>query len=397
MTSGAAPPSDAVRSPFMHRPAQPPRSLIRPDLSAVLDRGADSTVSLVCAPAGFGKSVAVSQWCDNVQRPVAWLTLDSTIDHPRRFVLHLVAAVRRLHPNALDTTSQMASAERFPTIEAIVTELSNELDELDERIVVVLDDYHRITEPLVHSLVGALLEDPPHGLHLVIVSRHDPPLPTATLRAQGRLCELRMNDLAFTADDLATFMSLELGHPVPQSQIAAVHASTEGWPAGARLAAHALRFGGDNAVVGAGFLDRAAQEHLTAEVISRFPHDVRRHLVAASYFDRFSAALLDRVAMSGAGVSPPPCMTGTEFIACIHEHNLFVEQVDEAGEWFCFHHVFARLLSAWRTATEISADSNEVAARRAAAKLFREQGLLDDAIEQVHFAGADDELAAVNV
>ena len=228
-----------VRAAFLHRPAPPPGGLVRSRLHAALDGGIELPASLVCAPAGFGKSVLVSQWCEHIERPSAWLSLDPTIDHPRWFLIHLIAAVRQVFPDALEVTSQMASADLMPAHEALMAELSNELDELDEPIVIVLDDYHRINEPRVHRFVADLLRHPPLAVHLVIVSREEPPLPIGTLRAQGRLNELRMADLAFSVDEVGSFMDHELGRSLTPQQIDQLHASTEGWPAGARLAARA--------------------------------------------------------------------------------------------------------------------------------------------------------------
>ena len=387
-------PGSPVREAFLHRPAPPAGGLHRAGLLATLDSGIDLPAALVCAPAGFGKSVLVSQWCEHIEQPNMWLSLDPAIDHPRWFLMHLIAAVRRVFPDALEITSQMAAAEPLPADDALIAELSNELDELDERVVVVLDDYHRVIEPRVHRFVTDLMRHPPAMVHLVIVTREEPPLPIATLRAQGRLAELRMADLAFTPDELDAFMAHELGRPLTKQQIDDLHTSTEGWPAGARLAAHSLRNGDADAVIGAGFLDQAAQEYLVTDVIDNVPAPVRRHLLAVSYFDRFSADLCDAIAELDSATTSTPTMTGAEFIDWIHQHNLFVIQLDEHGDWHRFHHQFARLLTNWRNSTG-NPTMSEPDLRRTAATVFSDARMFDEAIEQLHLANAHHELATI--
>ena len=383
-----------VRAAFLHRPAPPPGGLVRSRLHAVLDGGIELPASLVCAPAGFGKSVLVSQWCEHIERPSAWLSLDPAIDHPRWFLMHLVAAVRRVFPDALEVTSQMASADLMPAHETLMAELSNELDELDEPIVIVLDDYHRIIEPRVHRFVADLLRHPPLAVHLVIVSREEPPLPIGTLRAQGRLNELRVADLAFSADEFSRFMKQELPRPLTPQQIDQLYASTEGWPAGARLAVEAMRLSDNDVVEGAGFLDQAAQEYLIADLVDHVPPEVHRHLYVASHFDRFSAAICDAAASNRPTIRSEPTMTGTEFIDWLRQHNLFVVQLDPTGDWYRFHHLFARLLANWR-ASNPNGELSEETIRRAAVAVFCEHGMHEDAIEQLDLVGAHDEIATL--
>ena len=384
-----------VRRALLYRPPLPSGSVPRGELLADLDAGVSMPVSLICAPTGFGKSVLASEWCEHIDQHSSWLSLDPAIDQPRRFLLHLIAAIRRVFPDALETTAQMASAGPLPADDALIAELCDELDELDQRIVVVLDDYQHVTEPRVHRFVADLISHDSAGIHLLIVTREEPPLPIATLRSQGRLPEVRMADLAFSVDELRLFVHHELGRSLDPQRIDDLHAATEGWAAGARLAAQAFG-GGDgdgDAIVGAGFLNRSAQDYLAAEVIERVPAQVRDHLITISYFDRFSAELCDAIAGTASAGASTPAMTGVDFVDYLQQHNLFVVPLDEHGKWYRFHHQFARLLADWRTSSNIAISEREL--RRTAASVFRDHGMFDEAITQLDLASADRDLADV--
>ena len=346
------------------------------------------------APAGFGKSVIVSQWCETLDRPCAWLSLDPTIDDPRRFTVHLAAAVRRVSPEALDVTSQMANATQLPDEHVLMTELSNELDELAHPIVIVLDDYHEITSPAVHRMMSEVLRHPTTSANVVIISRHDPDLPTAALHASGQLGELRMSDLAFSEDEMRLFAKHALDDALTAEDVQALSDSTEGWPAGVRLATEAMRgSGGGRPIGGAGFLDKAAQEYLVSEVLEGVPPDVRRYLLAVSSFDRFSAPLCDAVIAAAAPGSP--LMTGAEFIGWLRRRNMFIIALDDHGEWFRFHHVFARLLDRWRQARGVESTRADQEMHRTAARLFQDHGMVEDAMQQFGLAGDHAAMAAL--
>ena len=365
--------------------------MVRPRLLTRLDRGLDLSATLVCAPAGFGKSIIVSQWAETIDRQVAWLTLDAAIDDPRWFLMHLCEAVRRIEPRALEVVSQMTSGPRLPDVHPVITELSNELDELPQSIVVVLDDYHQIASPSVHEIVSELIRHPVESVHYVIVSRQEPALPFGALRLRGQLAELRMADLAFTRDELDLFAKQQLHRdPVPE-QSRELLSATQGWPAGVRLAIEAQRISGDADLVGVGFLDQAIQDDVLAEILDRAPLPVRRHLQVVSHFRSFSAELCD--AAIGPTVPGPATMTGAEFIDWLRQYNLFIVQLDDKGVWYRFHHLFAHLLDNWRTVHGPDPEIRERDIRVRAAGVFRTHDMVDDAIEQLHLAGNDTDLA----
>lgn len=201
----------SVRLTLLHRPPAPQGALEREHLLAALDAGVSSAATSVVAPAGYGKSVLVSQWSQRLDRAVAWISLDAAVDDLHEFLRHLAAAVRSVVPGSLTSTALMAGGGVLPADQVVITTLSNDLVELPDPLVVVLDDYHAIDAPGVHRLLSALLAHPPTSVHFVIVSRRDPPLSIGSLRAGGRLLELRMADLLFTAHESAHMVERERG------------------------------------------------------------------------------------------------------------------------------------------------------------------------------------------
>ena len=373
------------RATRLRPPIVPARSVDRPRLRHELDRQVTLPMSLVCAPPGYGKSVLLSQWCEAIRLPVAWLSLDDDENDPRRFLSYVVAAVRRAAPDALPLTGQLADRLELPEESVLVTYLANELEDLDERIVLVLDDYHTITSEPVHRIVAELMDHPPRSLHLVVASRFDPPLPIASARARGQLAELRMADLRYTRAEANACLEQELGSASVPDSADAIYEQTEGWPAGMRMASEALRSGtaSDTPVAAAGLLDRRTQEYLVQQIIDRQPEPVRRYLMAASLFDTFGAELCE-AALIKADVEPEP-MTGREFIDWLVDKNLFVLSLDDHGGWYRFHHLFADLLRTWADETAGGDDSQ---ARRSASSWFASHGAPEQAIEQ-SLLGAD--------
>ena len=374
--------SVGLRSSLFHRPSPAANTLPRPDLLTRLDNGAQQSLTLVSAPAGFGKSNLVSQWCDTQDRPCVWLSMDPSIDELRWFLVNLTAAITAVCPGSLRTTSQMTRSAELPPERALLAELANELEELDQQIVIVLDDYYLISSRAVHTLMSELLRHPPAMVRFVMITRQDPPLPLAALRAKGQVCDVRMGELAFSSDETKQFVERELGRHLPPSQQRALYSSTEGWPAGLRLAIEAIRLvPKGSAVVGVGFLDAATQEYLTAEVMGNLPSDVRRYLLTASLFDQFDAGVCD---VTVGNVMPGPIMmTGAEFIEWLSIHNLFVIPLDAEGRWFRFHHLFQRLLEHWRTERGIALELSAMEARQSAARYFEGEGLVELALDQL--------------
>ena len=197
--------STLLRTKF-YRPSLPSDLVARPRLIDELDRGLDRPLTLVTAPAGYGKTILVSSWLNSCERPSAWVSLDETIDDLGVFLAYFVAAIQTVFPGALQRTQTLLTAISLPPLGVLAGSLINELDELEHDFVMVLEDYHTIHKPEIHDLLTVLLRPPARHMHLVLITRRDPPLPQSVLLARHQMTEVRLSDLRFSADEIAAFM-----------------------------------------------------------------------------------------------------------------------------------------------------------------------------------------------
>jgi len=285
---------DVLLATKLHVPGPRPGFVARPRLAEALGGG----LVLVCAPAGFGKTALLADWLRSGGRPVAWLSLDAGDNDPVRFWRHMVAALDRARPGIGERVAPLLGPPPS-SFEGLVTALINELaaQSGENEIVLVLDDYHLIDAGQVHASLAFLLEHLPPGLHLVLASRSDPPLPLARLRARGQLAELRTNDLRFTAEEAAALLRESAGAALPGAAVAALVARTEGWAAGLQLAALSLRGRPDIAgfVADFGGSHRYILDYLTGEVLDGLSEQVREFLLETSVLERLSGGLCDAV------------------------------------------------------------------------------------------------------
>ena len=310
----------------------------RPRLNDRLQRGGTAKLTLVSAPAGFGKTTAVVAWLQSRAsdgRAVAWLSLDATDNQPATFWAHLIAAlndaVGRIGAPPLDLP------EATQPDDLVVGTLINALAALSLSLEIVLDDYHLIEQPAVNEGVAFLLEHLPPNIHMVMTARADPPLPLARLRAQGELVEVRAADLRFTADEIATYLNGALGLGLSATEVAALGDRTEGWIAALQLAALSIEGREDVAAFIAGFAgnDRYVFDYLVEEVLQRQPENVRQFLLETCFLDRLSGALCDAV-IGGTG--------SRQMLEALDRTNLFVVPLDDRREWYRYHHLFADVL-----------------------------------------------------
>jgi LuxR family maltose regulon positive regulatory protein len=336
-------------------------------------------VVLVSAPPGYGKTTLVAGWLAAEDRTSAWLTLDETDNDPAVFIAYLTAALQRVVPS-LDPAVGLALASS-PTTASIIP-LLNALDESGEPCVLVLDDYHLVSSERVHEIAAFLTGHLPANLRVVVVTRHDPPLPLARLRARGQLTEIRASDLRFSATDAYRFLAESMALQIPQRTVEQLTERTEGWIAGLQLAALSLRGREDpEAFVAAfGSTDRYIFDYLTDEALERQPPDVRTFLESTCVLDRLSGPLCD--ALTGR-------TDGATTLAALAQANLFLMPLDERRAWYRYHPLFADLLVSSLPA------ARQVELHRAAGAWFARHDLPLDGIAHYLAANEADEAAAL--
>src|SRR6266498_642198 len=356
---------------------------IRPDLlprSHLIGRLEEATSRdfvLVSTPAGFGKTTLLASWAKSTERPLTWLSLDRDDNDPGRFWRYIVAAVDRVHNGIGEQALSLLNASAQPTPKAIVTALLNELAARPDELVLVLDDYHQIVSPAVHDSLAFLLEHLSPGMHVVIASREDPPIPLARLRARGQLAELRAADLRFTFEEAAALLRRVWGLNLPEESIAALEARTEGWVTGLQLVALSLRGASDPVRLIQGFTgsNRYILDYLTEEVIEQQSDELRSFLLRTSVLEHLSGPLCD--VLSGRS-------DGQEMLEHLERANLFLVPLDEERHWYRYHRLFADLLRARLQ----SADPQRMPElHRKAAAWYKEYGLVSDALRHALAAG----------
>ncbi len=325
----------------LHVPRRRRGLVARPRLSERLSRGAESALTLVSAPAGFGKTTLLAEWLAAPPadgRSAAWLALDQRDNDPALFWAYLVAALKTAaHGVGASALSLLQSPQ--PPIEAVLATLLNDLGAISNDVVLVLDDYHVIDARDVQDGMAFLLEHLPPQIHLVIASRADPALPLARLRGRGELVEIRAADLRFTPDEAAAYLNGVMGLVLTARDVAALEGRTEGWIAALQLAALSLQGRDDVAAFIAGFAgdDRYIVDYLAEEVLQRQPEHVQHFLLQTSILDRLSGPLCDAVTGQDGGKAK---------LAALERGNLFLVALDDRRRWYRYHQLFADVLQA---------------------------------------------------
>jgi LuxR family maltose regulon positive regulatory protein len=328
----------------LYVPPARPEWVSRPRLVERLNAGLDRKLTLISAPAGFGKTTLLSEWAAGCGQPVAWLSLDGGDNDPARFWAYFVAALQAI-PGLREvgvggTAWTMLRSPQPPSIEAVLTALINETAAIPAAFILVLDDYHQIQARPIHDALTFLLDHMPPPMHLALATRVDPPLPIARLRGRGQLIELRQTDLRFTSDEAAAFLNQVMDLDLSAEQVAALERRTEGWITGLQLAALSMR-GHDDV---SGFVQAFAGSHryvldfLAEEVLHRQPQDVQTFLLRTSILERLTAPLCD--AVTGQEDS-------LETLETLEQANLFIVPLDDERRWYRYHHLFAQVLRAF--------------------------------------------------
>lgn len=317
----------------------PPRSdlILRPRLIDALNEGLHRKLTLLSAPAGFGKSTLTSEWVAAGRRPNAWLSLDKGDNELIRFLAYVVAAMQTISPNLGEQVLALLQSSQPPSADATLTLLLNEIATVQDKFFLVLDDYHALESPAIDDALTFLLDHMPPQMHVVLTTRQDPSLPLARYRVRGQLTELRAADLRFTPDEAAEFLNHVMGLSLTTEEITALETRTEGWIAGLQMAALSMRGRPDTS----GFIEaftgshRFVLDYLAEEVLQRQTEDVRSFLLQTAVLDRLSGPLCNAV-------------TGREdsqqMLVALERGNLFVIPLDDKRKWYRYHHLFADVL-----------------------------------------------------
>jgi LuxR family maltose regulon positive regulatory protein len=371
-----------------HKPSLPIHFINRPSLVQQLNKGLEfhRWVTLVSAPAGYGKSACISDWIATVdQWQVAWLSLEPSEDDPGRFFNYLIAALQKVDAHLVEGISGLIQAGQLPPAEIISSALINDLQAKSNHIMLVLDDFHVIQDNFILEVIEQVLANFPEQLHLVLITREDPPLPLGRLRANNQLTEIRARDLHFSRPDIDRFFIEVMGHSLTQADIATLEHRTEGWIAGLQLAGLSLRDQSNPSSFIAGFRGshRFILSYLTEQVLSQQPQEIHRFLLETSILDRLTGDLCD--AVTGRSDS-------SVILEQLFQANLFLVPLDDEREWYRYHHLFADLLRGL-LATFHQEQLDEL--HRRASSWYREVGLVSEAI--THALAVRDYTLVVNL
>jgi len=317
-------------------PPTRPELVHRPGLIKRLNDGLDRKLTLISAPAGFGKTTLVTEWLENLQgvainesqnkTRVAWLSLDERDNDSTRFLIYVIAALQTTDADFAKGALSALQSPQSPPIETILTSLINEIAAIPDRIILILDDYHLIEAQPIQDALTFLIENLPPQMHLVITTREDPHLPLSRLRARGQLTELRARDLRFTSSEAAEFLNQVIGLDLSEEDIAVLNIRTEGWIAGLQMAALSMQRRADTASFIQAFTGshHFVIDYLVEEVLQRQPVHVRRFLLQTSILDRLSGSLCN--AVTGQE-------DGRKMLETLARGNLFVVPLDDQRQW----------------------------------------------------------------
>ncbi|WP_455222785.1 LuxR C-terminal-related transcriptional regulator [Kaarinaea lacus] len=377
----------------LHRPQLTADLVNRNSLIEVMNRVRELPLTLVSAPAGYGKSVLVAQWCEQLDFPTAWLSLDADDSDLRTFLEYFLAAIDGVVPNACKASRDLLEAVSPLPVQVVANYLLNDLDAMDTLFTMVLDDYHRI-EALspVQELMRCMLVHPPRKFHFIILTRHDPPLDLASLRAGHSINDVRLQDLRFTATEIGEFLNVKQDFSINDVDIKTLDFKVEGWVAGLRLVAMALRHTDDHDTFFKGLQGSLPQiqDYLLREVLGKQSAWIRDCLLASSVLDRFCMELLDTICAS-PDINQQPGFAASDFLEELLRNNLFTIPLDAGGKWFRYHHLFQDLLVG--ELQHVRGPDYIAALRLRASEWFEGVNLIDEAIQQA-LAAEDMERAA---
>jgi LuxR family maltose regulon positive regulatory protein len=392
----------------LYAPPIRPELVSRPRLIERLNAGLHCKLTLVSAPAGFGKTTLVAEWLHSRAAPLsretgerpgvraAWLSLDEGDSDPARFFAYLVAVLQQVDPAIGQSAQAMLQGPQPPPPEPLLTALINDIAAVSQPFVLVLDDYHVISALPVHQQLAFLLDHQPPQMHLVIATREDPPLPLSRLRARGQVTDIRRPDLQFAPEETAEFLQRVTHADLPADDVVALQRRTEGWVAGLQLLALSIRGSDDVRRLVDSFTgsNRYVLDYLVEEVFQQQSESIRVFLLKTSMLDRLSGPLCDAVVgeigdwrseIASCVQSPISGRQSQAILEYLESSNLFIFPLDESRQWYRYHRLFADLLR-HRLQIELGDEVDEL--HRRASQWYADNGFPDEGVR--HALAASD-------
>ncbi len=367
----------------LYMPPLRPELVSRPRLIERLKMGLQRKLTLIAAPAGYGKTTLLSEGVSSGQMPVGWLTLDEEDNDPARFWSYVISAIRTVQADIGKSALGLLQSPQAPPIESILTTVINEMSEVSDGFALVLDDYHLIEAQVIHDAVNFLLNHLPPQVHLVISSRTNPPLSLSQLRAQNQLMEVRADDLRFISEEATAFLNDVMNLGLSDEDVATLESRTEGWIASLQLAAVSMQ-GRENVstyISEFSGSSRYVMDYLIEEVLRRQEADTQSFLLETAILDRFTPSLCN--AVTGRNDS-------REMLAQLEATNLFLVPLDDERQWYRYHHLFADLL---RNQLLQSQQERMTELHLRASQWFEKEGQIDEAIRHAFLAKEFDHAA----
>ncbi|HVO71087.1 MAG TPA: LuxR C-terminal-related transcriptional regulator [Aggregatilineaceae bacterium] len=351
-------------------------SVARPPLLQRLDEGRRRKLTLVCAPAGFGKTTLLGQWAARSGMPVAWLSLDEGDNDPGRFLVYLVYALQTIDARVGKAILGAFESQPPPPIEPLVIVLANDIAAMVQPFALVLDDYYTITAATVHGIVTFLLDHLPAPMHLIISTRADPPLPLARLRGRRHLVEIRAADLSFSEEEAGILLNNVLEMGLSEQQVALLTARTEGWITALQLAVLSLQGVEDSTrfITSLAGSHQYIADYLADEVLNQQPDDVKAFLLQTSILDRLNGPLCEAVTGQAQG---------QQRLERLQASDLFVTPLDDERNWYRYHRLFADLL---RQRLDQACPEQVAALHRRASAWYGDHGFIAQAIDHALWA-----------
>ena len=361
-----------------------PSHIVRPRLREALNHelslagGFNRKLTVICAPAGYGKTSLAIDWLNTLDSPVAWLSLDERDNDPIRFLTYLVNAFRQIFPEVGGPSLAMLQATQLPAPEELLVPLFNEIAAIGTPVAFVLDDYHLIQTAAIHQFLNFLVDYQPQQLHTTIVSREDPPLPIHRLRARGQMVEIRQEAIRFTLEETGDFLTSIMGNILTPENIKSVEHRTEGWVTGMQLLALSLQEHPDANEFIRSFTgsNRFVLDYLFEEVFNSQNQNIQDFLLKSAVLDNLSAGLCE--AVTGHADSG-------EILAMLDQSNLFLHHLDQSQTWFRYHRLFLDLL---KHRLGLLATIDQDSLHRKASSWYQDHGYLEEAVNH-SLAGSD--------